>query len=42
MTVGAPKAEQDPAVREPLRYQSMGLEALKALAREAGLDRVPA
>jgi inosose dehydratase len=36
------EAEQDPAVREPLRYQSMGLETLKAMAREAGLDPVPA
>ncbi|MFB2549914.1 myo-inosose-2 dehydratase [Ensifer soli] len=33
------EAEQDPAVRNPLKYQSMGLAALKAFAREAGLDR---
>jgi inosose dehydratase len=33
------EAEQDPAVREPRHYQSMGLQALKAMAREAGLDR---
>jgi inosose dehydratase len=36
------EAEQDPAVRDPLEYQSMGLEALKRLARDAGLDRNPA
>ena len=36
------EAEQDPAVRNPLLYQSMGLKALKAMAREAGLDAVPA
>jgi inosose dehydratase len=35
------EAEQDPAVRNPVRYQSMGLAALKAMAREAGLDRAP-
>jgi inosose dehydratase len=33
------EAEQDPAVRNPVAYQSMGLQALKAMAREAGLDR---
>ena len=33
------EAEQDPAVRNPFEYQSMGLRALKALARRAGLDR---
>ncbi len=33
------EAEQDPAVRNPFEYQSMGLKALKAMAREAGLDR---
>ena len=32
------EAEQDPAVRNPMLYQSMGLSALKAMAREAGLD----
>lgn len=33
------EAEQDPVVRNPLTYQAMGLRALKAAAREAGLDR---
>lgn len=33
------EAEQDPAVRNPYQYQSMGLVALRAMAREAGLDR---
>ena len=33
------EAEQDPAVRSPLLYQGMGLTALKAMARDAGLDR---
>ena len=32
------EAEQDPLVRNPLDYQSMGLRALKAAAAEAGLD----
>lgn len=32
------EAEQDPAVRDPVHYQSMGLEALRRMAREAGLD----
>lgn len=32
------EAEQDPAVRDPLHYQAMGLRALKADARQAGLD----
>lgn len=32
------EAEQDPGVRNPLLYQSMGLTALRAMAREAGLD----
>jgi inosose dehydratase len=36
------EAEQDPAARNPLIYQTMGLKALKETAREAGLDRVPA
>lgn len=37
------EAEQDPAVRNPLDYQSLGLGSLKAAAREAGLDKtVPA
>ncbi|ALA18271.1 MULTISPECIES: myo-inosose-2 dehydratase [unclassified Chelatococcus] len=33
------EAEQDPAVRNPFEYQSMGLKALKGMAREAGLDK---
>ncbi|WP_182086259.1 myo-inosose-2 dehydratase [Aureimonas sp. ME7] len=33
------EAEQDPSVREPRHYQAMGLKALRAMAREAGLDR---
>lgn len=33
------EAEQDPEVRNPLTYQAMGIRALKAAAREAGLDR---
>jgi inosose dehydratase len=33
------EAEQDPQQRSPLPYQSMGLKALKAAAREAGLDQ---
>ena len=33
------EAEQDPQVRDPVEYQSMGLRALKAFARRAGLDR---
>lgn len=33
------EAEQDPAVRAPAEYQSLGLKSLKAMAREAGLDR---
>ena len=36
------EAEQDPALRNPLEYQSMGLKALKAAAREAGLDQTVA
>ncbi|RJL02836.1 myo-inosose-2 dehydratase [Paracoccus aestuarii] len=35
------EAEQDPEVRNPLTYQAMGLKALKAAAREAGLDPNP-
>lgn len=31
------EAEQDPAVRNPLLYQTLGLATLKRLAREAGL-----
>lgn len=33
------EAEQDPAVRNPFEYQSMGLRGLKAFARRAGLDK---
>lgn len=36
------EAEQDPALRNPLEYQSLGLKSLKAAARLAGLDREPA
>jgi inosose dehydratase len=32
------EAEQDAAVRNPFHYQSMGLRALKSMARDAGLD----
>jgi inosose dehydratase len=35
------EAEQDSAVREPFRYQSMGLEALRRMARAVGLDADP-
>lgn len=35
------EAEQDPSVRAPLEYQTMGLRALKAMARRAGLDSAP-
>ncbi len=33
------EAEQDPAVRSPLHYQTLGLEALKRMALSAGLDK---
>jgi inosose dehydratase len=33
------EAEQDPAVRNPLEYQSMGLRALREMARSVGLDK---
>ena len=33
------EAEQDSKVREPFFYQNMGLEALRAMAHEAGLDK---
>ncbi len=33
------EAEQDPAVRNPLEYQMMGLKALKTMAVAAGLDK---
>ena len=32
------EAEQDPDIRNPLDYQAMGLKALQAMARSAGLD----
>lgn len=32
------EAEQDPAVRDPLVYQSLGFNALRQMARETGLD----
>ncbi|MCB1394580.1 MAG: myo-inosose-2 dehydratase [Rhodobacter sp.] len=32
------EAEQDPAVRNPLMYQTLGLATLKRLARKTGLD----
>lgn len=33
------EAEQDPALRNPLMYQTLGLATLKRLAREVGLDK---
>lgn len=33
------EAEQDPNVRRPMKYQSMGLKALRAMARKVGLDK---
>nr|WP_313664620.1 myo-inosose-2 dehydratase [Brucella intermedia] len=33
------EAEQDPEVRNPYQYQSLGLKSLKSFAREAGLDK---
>lgn len=33
------EAEQDPSVRIPMDYQTMGLRALRAFARRAGLDK---
>ena len=32
------EAEQDPAVRDPVEYQALALETLRATARETGLD----
>lgn len=32
------EAEQNPAVRNPLEYQTLGLKSLKEMARAAGLD----
>jgi inosose dehydratase len=36
------EAEQDPAIRDPFEYQSLGLTALRAMARDAGLDTAEA
>jgi len=33
------EAEQDPDARNPFEYQSLGLNTLKAMAKETGLDR---
>jgi inosose dehydratase len=33
------EAEQDPSIRNPHYYQSMGLQALKVMAKSAGLDK---
>ncbi|MEQ5778131.1 myo-inosose-2 dehydratase [Thalassospira sp. NFXS8] len=33
------EAEQDPAVRNPLEYQTLGLKSLRAMAKETGLDK---
>ncbi len=33
------EAEQDPAVRNPLEYQTLGLNSLRAMAKETGLDK---
>ena len=33
------EAEQDPDIRNPFEYQTLGLKSLKAFAREAGLDK---
>ncbi|PKR53034.1 myo-inosose-2 dehydratase [Thalassospira marina] len=33
------EAEQDPAVRNPLEYQTLGLESLRAMAKATGLDK---
>jgi len=33
------EAEQDPAVRDPVTYQTMGLAALRGMARAVGLDK---
>ncbi|MGR3290837.1 MAG: myo-inosose-2 dehydratase [Paracoccaceae bacterium] len=33
------EAEQDPAIQNPLQYQSLGLSSLRAMAQQAGLDR---
>ncbi|MDH7786601.1 inosose dehydratase [Ochrobactrum sp. 19YEA23] len=33
------EAEQDPDIRNPFEYQTLGLKSLKTFAREAGLDK---
>ena len=33
------EAEQDPVERNPVTYQTMGLKALKAMAKSTGLDK---
>ncbi len=33
------EAEQDPAVRNPLKYQTLGLKSLKTMAHNSGLDK---
>ncbi|AUG55472.1 myo-inosose-2 dehydratase [Thalassospira marina] len=33
------EAEQDPAVRNPLEYQTLGLKSLRAMAKTTGLDK---
>lgn len=33
------EAEQDPDIRNPFEYQTLGLKSLKAFARDAGLDK---
>ncbi|KAB2706303.1 MULTISPECIES: myo-inosose-2 dehydratase [Brucella] len=33
------EAEQDPDIRNPYQYQSLGLKSLKSFAHEAGLDK---
>lgn len=33
------EAEQDPAVRNPLEYQTLGLKSLRAMAKATGLDK---
>ena len=33
------EAEQDPAVRDPVVYQTLALKTLRAMARDAGLDK---
>ncbi|PHR93115.1 MAG: myo-inosose-2 dehydratase [Blastopirellula sp.] len=33
------EAEQDPSVRNPFEYQSLGLKSLRRFAQEAGLDK---